>query len=119
MKFKWLIAILVLAVVSLSIHYLIKLHKDNVIPFMKYKSESNSLEIINGSSFYYLARLDTTVINDTLIIAVYGRLPILILNSKRYDSFQKAHIKVIKVPENIKYIEFNKRLFTLDSIKLE
>lgn len=119
MKFKWLIAFLVLTVVSLSIYYLTKLHEDNVIPFMKYKSESNSLEIINGSSFYYFAKLDTTIINDTLKIAVYGRLPILILNRKKYDSFQKAHIKMIKVPENIKYIEFNNRLLTLDSIKLE
>ena len=119
MKFKWLIAILVLAVVSLCIHYLTKLHEDDVIPFMKYKSESNLLEIINGSSFYYFARLNTTVINDTLRIAVYGRLPFFILNREKYDSLQKAHIKVIKVPKNIKYIEFNNRLLTLDSIKLE
>jgi hypothetical protein len=117
MKVKKTIIIMGLVMLGLCLFYLTKLHEDNVIPFMKYKPDVDSLRLVNGSSLYYFARLDTEINMDTLNISVYGRMPFLILNRTKYNTFEKAHLKEIKVPENIKYIRFRNKLLSLDSIK--
>ncbi len=117
MKIKRIIIIVGLTIISFCIYYITKLHEDTVIPFIKYNPNVDSLKLMNGSTFYYFARLDTAINSDTLKISVYGRLPILILNRKKYNTFEKAHVKEIKIPKNIKYIKFRNRLLVLDSIK--
>jgi len=116
MKIKRIIIIVGLAMISLCLYYITKLHEDNVIPFMKYNPNVDSLKLINGSTLYYFAKLDTAINSDTLEIAVYGRLPIFILNGKKYNTFEKAHVKEIKISKNIKYIKFKNRLLVIDSI---
>jgi hypothetical protein len=117
MRIKRIVFLVGILFLSFIIFYLTKLHKDNVVPFLNYKSSVDSLVLTNGSSLFYFATLDTMTNRDTMSIAVYGRLPILIIDKKKYDTFEKAHIKRIKLPKNIKYIKFNDKLISLESIK--
>ena len=92
-KYLLLVGLLIFALIFWS---LIRSYKDNVIPFLRYKPAVDSLYAMNGSTFYYFAKLDTMEIRDTIVIAVYGRLPILVW----YNTFEKRHEKKIKLPKH-------------------